>query len=281
MNTQKVIKRVAAINDISGFGRCSLTTCISVLSAMGIQCCPAPTAVLSMHTGFKNFKMQDMTSLLPQYLNSWVEDSITFDAVYSGFLGSYEQIKHTEDFIRKNRNALIIVDPVMGDGGELYSTITPQMKSEIKKLVSLADIVTPNVTEACFLAGVDYRSDNITEEEAYMLTERIRRIGAKAVIITGVGIEGYGDRMRYCYNENGRFYARSTPRSKGEFSGNGDLFASLLTGYLLNGMTLQSAIDKSAEFIYDAIEYTLTLDTPVSHGIAFEPVLKRLWENEK
>lgn len=277
MDTPNAIKRVAAINDISGFGRCSLTTCISVLSAMGIQCCPAPTAVLSMHTGFKNFKMQDMTKLLPEYLNSWVEDNITFDAVYSGFLGSYEQIKYTEDFIRKNKGSLIIVDPVMGDDGELYSTITPQMKSEIKKLVSLADIVTPNVTEACFLAGVEYKSNCITEQEAYMLTERIRSIGAKAVIITGVGIEGYGDRMRYCYNENGRFFARSTPRSKGEFSGNGDLFASLLTGYLLNGFTLQDAIDKSARFIFDAIEYTLSLDTPISHGIAFEPVLRKVW----
>lgn len=278
MNT---IKRVAAINDISGFGRCSLTSCISVLSAMGIQCCPAPTAVLSMHTGFENFKMQDMTELLPQYLESWVNDNISFDAVYSGFLGSYEQIKHTEDFIRKNEGSLIVVDPVMGDDGKLYSTITEQMKKEIKKLVSLADIVTPNVTEACFLADVTYKSDNITEEEAYTLTEKIRQIGAKAVIITGVGIEGYANRMRYCYNDKGRFYTRSTPRSRGVFSGNGDLFASLLTGYLLRGYDLERAIDSSARFIYDAIEYTLKLQTPVSHGIAFEPLLRRVFDDEQ
>lgn len=275
MTINNRLPRVAAVNDISGFGRCSLTTCMPVLSVMGIQCCPVPTSVLSMHTGFENFEFTDMTDFLPRYLESWERQGLTFDAVYSGFLGSYEQIRITEGFMKRQNGALLVVDPVMGDDGRLYTTLDDRMKHEMKKLVSLAHIVTPNVTEACFLAGETYKRDCIDDDFARLLCEKISSIGTKAVVITG--IRESENQIKCCYYENGQFGSHSYLRSSGEFSGNGDLFASLLTGFLLKGLPLVEAIKRSTDFIYRAIEYTLSLNVPLTDGIAFESLLHTLY----
>lgn len=271
------IPRVAAINDISGFGRCSLTTCIPVLSVMGVQCCPVPTAVLSMHTGFDEFVISDMTSFMPSYLKSWEKMSIPFDAVFSGFLGSYEQIRITEDFMRtqkkNNPEAILIVDTVMGDGGSLYATYSDEMCEEIKRLVSIADVVTPNVTEACRLTSTTYTGDDISCEQAEELCRRILQMGASAAVVTGIKSEG---KMSCAVHDNSSFSCISNDLSCGEFSGNGDLFASILIGKMMCGCTLCEACTHAADFVFKAIEYTLSLGSPISDGIAFEPILHTL-----
>ena len=152
--------RVAAIHDMSGFGRCSLTVAIPVLSAMGVQCCPLPTAFLSTHTGgFQGFTFLDMTEEMPRVAEHWKSLGLTFSAIYSGFLGSERQIGIVADFIREFRTpgTVVVVDPVMGDDGQAYQTYTPAMCGGMARLAELADVITPNATEAAFLLGLDYR----------------------------------------------------------------------------------------------------------------------------
>ena len=177
--------KVAAIHDLSGIGRCSLSVILPTLSALGIQVCPVPTAILSNHTGFGTYFFDDYTDKMTAYIENWEKLGLGFDCIYTGFLGSEKQIDIVEDFIKKSKDSMILVDPVMGDGGKIYSTYTKQMCEKMKKLVSLADVVTPNVTEACILAGEEYK-EKFTDDEVRVLAEKIHLLGAKQVVITGI-----------------------------------------------------------------------------------------------
>ena len=183
--------RVAAIHDMSGFGRCSLTVAIPILSAMGVQCCPLPTAFLSTHTGgFEGFTFLDMTDEMSKVADHWASLGLTFQAVYSGFLGSERQIGVVEDFICRFRgpDTVVVVDPVMGDYGRVYQTYTAAMCSGMARLAELADVITPNLTEACILAGVGYeeamRSDGL--EAVRLAACALREQGPSTVVITGI-----------------------------------------------------------------------------------------------
>jgi len=268
------IPRVAAINDLSGFGRCSLTVAIPILSVLGVQCCPIPTAILSCHTGFDKFFFEDLTRVMPEYISNWNGQNINFDAIYTGFLGSFEQIKIAEMFIKSAENKPIcVIDTVMGDGGKIYPTYTTQMCDEMKKLVSLADVITPNVTEACYLTGTQYFGEDIGIQEAIELAHKLCEIGAKSVVITGI----YGNNMlTNLVYENG--VASEVPITKSHkcFSGTGDIFASIVTGLLCKGESLTSAVEVASKFISDAIENTILAETPLMEGVQFEPLLQRL-----
>jgi len=272
--------RVAAIQDLSAFGRCSLTVIMPALSAMGIQCCPVLTAYLSTHTGgFGNNTFLDLTDEMEPVLRHWKELDLHFDALFSGFMGSTRQIEITAEFLRsfRNENCIAIVDPVMGDNGKLYRTYTPEMCAKLSELTAQADVITPNRTEAAVLLGVPYEALRLeNEKQCADWARRLSRDGTCSVVLKGVS---YGeDRVgAVCFDRtDGSISFVSAPRVKGEFHGTGDLFASVLTGGLIKGRSLQESVQWAADFVSDCAGYTLLQGTPRREGIDFEPLLWQL-----
>lgn len=269
------IKKVATINDLSGVGRCSLTAAIPVLSTLGVQCCPYPTAVLSCHTGFKEFTFLDTTDEMLKYRKSWDNLNIDFECIYSGFLGSEKQIDIVLDFIKEREEALIVIDPVMGDNGKVYSTFTKEMCNKMKKLVSIADIVTPNLTEACILTEEEY-SENSNDEKILNIAKKISSMGPERVIITGI-IRG-NKVVNFAYdNVEKSFFKVESDFNNKSYSGTGDIFTSIVIGLILNGHSLNYSVEKATEFIYKTIEYTSKFNTDTREGIMFELFLKELF----
>lgn len=269
------IKKVATINDLSGVGRCSLTAAIPVLSTLGVQCCPFPTAVLSCHTGFKEFTFLDTTDEMLKYRKSWDNLNIDFECIYSGFLGSEKQIDIVLDFIKEREEALIVIDPVMGDNGKVYSTFTKEMCNKMKKLVSIADIVTPNLTEACILTEEEY-SENSNDEKILNIAKKISSMGPERVIITGI-IRG-NKVVNFAYdNVEKSFFKVESDFNNKSYSGTGDIFTSIVIGLILNGHSLNYSVEKATEFIYKTIEYTSKFNTDTREGIMFELFLKELF----
>ena len=268
--------RVAAIHDMSGFGRCSLTVAIPILSAMGIQCCPLPTAFLSTHTGgFEGFTFLDMTDELPKVAAHWKSLGLEFQAVYSGFLGSERQIAIVEDFLREFRGAdtAAVIDPVMGDHGEVYQTYTPDMCAGMARLAELADVITPNLTEAALLLGVPYDALPAGEAGCREVVERLSLDGRRSVVLTGASTapELTG---AMCFDaKTGRTEAVQTRRVPQEFHGTGDVFASVLTGALVQDASLPDAVRQAVDFVRACAERTAKAGIPMREGVEFEPLL--------
>ncbi|MDV4152778.1 pyridoxamine kinase [Clostridium sp. AL.422] len=269
------VKKVATINDLSGIGRCSLTAALPVLSALGVQCCPFPTAVLSSQTEFDKFTFLDITDEMIRYKETWSELGINFDCIYSGFLGSEKQIDIVLEFFEERIKALKVVDPVMGDNGVLYDTFTNEMCSKIKKLVSIADIVTPNLTEACILTGEIYDKYGTSNEKVMKIAREIASMGPEKVIITGIIRDNKIYNFAYDKNEDKHFYVCSEYNNE-SYSGTGDIFTSIIVGLLLNGHDLNYSIKNASKFIYDAINFTSKFNTNPKEGIMFELFLKEL-----
>lgn len=266
------VPRAACINDISGFGRCSLTTALPVLSVMGVQACPAPTAVLSKHTGFSEFSFTDLTDALPHYFETWRD--LDFDWIYSGFLGAVGQIETVRAFFKaqkeKHPGVRILLDPAMGDGGRRYSTYTQEMCDAMRGLVAEADVITPNLTEVSLLTGLPYCGEAVTLSEAETMAERLMALGCGAVVITGIVREDAIGNLTY----DGRdAHFLSVHRTESLFSGTGDLFASVLCGALAHGLSLNAAAKIAGDFISEVTQYTLKQGTPVEEGVLFEPLL--------
>ncbi len=269
-------KKVAAIHDLSGIGRCSLTVILPILSVMGVQCCPVPTAVLSCHTGFDKFYFRDMTECMTPYLDDWNNKKIPFEAIYSGFLGSAPQIRITEEFIKSRKNSSIcVVDTVMGDNGQIYPTYTKEMCDEMKSLVSIADVITPNVTEACCLTQTEYMGENISAYNARELMKKLEAMGCKSAVITGIVSH---DKLINLVMEKSCIDEIASDKAKSH-SGTGDLFASVVTGFLVKGKSLSMATDIASRFIYDVLNYTFSKDVPKMDGVLFEPLLCRLGDD--
>ena len=268
--------RVAAIHDMSGFGRCSLTVAIPVLSAMGLQCCPMPTAFLSTHTGgFTGFSFLDMTDEMPRAARHWATLDLDFQAIYSGFLGSERQIEIVSDFIRDFRrtDTVVVVDPVMGDHGQVYQTYTPAMCEGMRHLAEQADVITPNLTEAALLLGVPYESLPAGEAGCRAIVEQLSLDGRRSVVLTGAstapGLTG-----AMCYDaRTGRTDAVQTQRVDREFFGTGDVFSSVLTGALVHGRTLAEAAGEAVEFVRACALRTAAQNLPIREGVDFEPLL--------
>ena len=268
--------RVAAIHDMSGFGRCSLTVAIPVLSAMGVQCCPLPTAFLSTHTGgFTGFTFLDMTEEMPKVAAHWQELALRFHAIYSGFLASERQIGIVSDFIRTFRRSdtLVVIDPVMGDDGKAYQTYTSALCSGMTHLAELADVITPNMTEAAFLLGRPY--DQLPQEEAG-LQELVRELGLhgrRSVVLTGVSLSP-GKTGAMCFDaKTSRTETVQVDMIAHPLLGTGDIFASVLTGALVRGDTLFSAAAQAADFVRACAVHTVAQDLPLREGVDFEPML--------
>ena len=269
-----MLKKVAAINDMSGIGKCSLTVAIPILSALKTQCCPYPTAILSSQTGYPKFTYLDFTSYMQEYNRAWKELDVSFDTIYSGFLGSIDQIDIVRDFIKSNDNAYVIVDPVMGDGGDYYQTFNDEICNKIKDLVKISDLVTPNLTEACLLTNNKYHT-NYTLEETLDLAKEISALGPKKVIITGILIDGNIINLGYD-KENDEYLSYSLKYNNKSYSGTGDIFTSIISGLITNGHDFKDSIKIASDFIFKCIEYTSKYDIDTNDGVFFEVFLNDL-----
>ena len=273
--------RVAAIHDMSGFGRCSLTVAIPVLSAMGVQCCPLPTAYLSTHTGgFTGYTFLDMTDELPKTAAHWAELGIHFDAVYTGFMGSEAQMDLAADFVRtfrRDRSTIFICDPVMGDHGRMYRGLAPEMVPAMYTLCSRASLILPNTTEAALLLG-DPMPGVTGEAElhtAQTQAQRLTRICPR-VLITGVAA-GRGIACVGADRATGESLVR-TPMVPKSFHGTGDIFGAVLVGRLLQGNVLPAAAQAAAVFVADCLKATPD-EADERLGVWLESVLPRLMQN--
>lgn len=275
--------RVAAIHDLSGFGRCSLSIVMPTLSAMGVQCCPLPTAYLSTHTGgFTGNTFLDLTDQMAGVTAHWKNEGVVFDAVYTGFMGSREQMALAADFIRtfKTPENRIVIDPVMGDHGKPYRTYTAEMCAAMGELAALADILTPNRTEAAILLGVPYDDLRLdTEADCRRWARELSRGGTRSVALTGVSLSP--DTVgAVCFDhQSGETAFAQAKRVDEQFHGTGDLFAGVMTGALCRGKRLGEAAQAAADFVSLCAARTASQDHPRREGVDFEPLLWRLGQS--
>lgn len=268
--------RIAAIHDLSCFGRCSLTIALPVLSAMGCQCCPLPTALLSAHTGFSGNTFLDLTAEMGRIAEHWAAMDLQFDAIYSGFLGSADQVDTVARFFDtfKKSDTAVIVDPVMGDHGTAYRTCTPELCRGMRVLAENSDVITPNLTEAALLLDRPY--EEIQRTDAYEVVRRLSVGGRRSVVLTGYSSES-GQTGALCFDrDSGESKAVQTPREPQDFSGTGDLFASVLAGGVARGVPLFQAAQAAADFVRDCIARTLAEGLTEQDGVDFEPLLGQL-----
>ena len=269
-------KRIALVNDITGFGRCSVAVELPLISAMKVQACALPTAILSCHTGFPTHYIDDYTDRMRPYMEDWQRNGVQFDGIATGFLGSAEQIAIVADFIRafKQPGTRVMVDPVMGDYGKLYASYTDEMCEKMKALLALADIVTPNLTEACRLLDRPYPKDGKVElgDLEYMAAELADR-GPSQVVITGLSA---GKDIENFIYEAGRGTMLRERKIGGDRSGSGDAFAAIVIASLVKGESLTDAVKKAADFISKCLKYAVDLDLPWNYGLPFEEYLTEL-----
>lgn len=274
------MKKVAVIHDLSGIGRCSLNVAISILAVLQKQPCPLPTAILSNQTGFKDFSFLDFTPYIREYYHHWEKLGYHFDGIYSGFLGSVQQINLLEDFIKifKKDHTLVMIDPVMGDNGKLYSIYPDDYPEHMKKLIQHADVITPNATEFSLLTGYDFQKEGMNKERILEYANVLSEMGPSQIIITGVVSKTDSDNI---YNigmdfKEQIYFEEGIPYNKISYSGTGDIFASIVCGYLTEGYKLQESVKIAAGFIAKAIEYTTKYQLDTNEGIMYENFLKEL-----
>lgn len=273
-------KKIAAINDLSGYGRCSLAVELPILSAMGIQCCPLPTAILSNHTEFPVYFFDDYTDRMAEYGEKWSQLGLTFDGILTGFLGSAAQIKLVQELTEKlsGDDTKIIVDPIMGDHGRMYATYTEEMCGEMKELVSGADVVTPNVTEACILTDTPYKKEGWARKELLNMAMMLRLMGARSVVITGVREGSFYTNVVLEQGKNEASFIK-TKCAGNERPGTGDVFSAVLAGALVEGKSLTQATERAARFVRDCIVVSDEMEVPRIQGVAFEKILGKLTKN--
>ena len=270
--------RLALINDITGFGRCSITIELPILSALKIQVCPLPTAILSVHTGFDNYFLDDYTDRMSVYIDSWHKNNLHFDAVATGFLGSIDQIEIVKSFV-EHSGSQIMIDPVMGDHGKIYASYTKEMCVEMRRLLTAADLVTPNLTEACELLGIAYPDGGVISDSklATIAGNIAMQTRGRRVVITGVTLDSSdGTSISNFVYDRGRVNLVTVKRLGIDRSGTGDAFFAVLAGALLNGETLVDSARKAADFVSKCIEYAEKLELPWNHGLPFEEFLTEL-----
>ena len=271
MNSTKVL----TIQDISCVGQCSLTVALPIISACGIETCVLPSAVLSTHTaGFKNFTFTDLSDDMPAIFNHWKNEGISFDAVYTGYLGSQKQIDYMINLAKPSikKGGKFIVDPAFADNGKLYPAFDLDYVEGMKSLVAVCDIVIPNLSEACFLCGMEYKTE-YDEEYVKAVVNALVNLGAKSVVLTGVSYEkGYTGIVSY---ENGEFKYYKHEFLPNSCHGTGDIYASAFVGALVNGKNLYESSKIAADFTVLAIKETAKCENHW-YGAKFEPVLYKL-----
>ena len=280
-------KKIAAIHDLSCLGRCALTVIIPTLSVMGYQVIPIPTALLSTHTGgYTNMHFKDLTSDMEQIKEHFQSLETSFSSIYTGFLGSTEQIATVENIIKtfgtseNGQTPLILIDPVMGDDGELYSTYNAELANGIRHLCRFASVITPNLTEACFLTGISYQETaemKQSDAEAYAnrLMDGLKSLYTCKIVITGLHLQN-GSVANLCDDGNGNRFFSQQPECGHAYPGTGDIFASVLLGELLRDAAFEQAVESAAQFVAHLIRASVQISTPTREGVALEPELWRL-----
>lgn len=277
-------KKAAVINDLTGFGRCSLAVVLPIINAMKVQACPIPTSVFSNHMGFPSYYYQDLTDGLSSYLSSYDTLDISFDGIYCGFLNSPKQFRSVSAFFEKqtaHSDPLILIDPVMGDHGRLYRLVTKELCQEMKQFISFATVLTPNLTEACLLTDTAFPESTPSTAFLQELAQKLHALGPSLVTITGIA--GSNHITNYCSDsQNGHIRSFSYQTRSGGKSrpGTGDIFASILTAALLNGADLESAVRKAADFIHICVKASADAGVPLPEGVIFENYLSLLTEDK-
>jgi len=280
----KDLKRVVAIHDISGFGKCSLTVALPIISAAGIEVTILPTAVLSTHTGgFTGFTYRDLTEDIQPIADHWKSLEIEFDAIYTGFLGSFEQLDLVGRFFDtfKTKDNLILVDPVMADNGEMYKIFSPEFALGMRDLCKKADIIVPNLTEASFLLGEAYNPGPYSKEYIEDMLKKLSALGPKKVVLTGVFFDDE-ELGAATYDADTQEVAYSfEKRIPGYFHGTGDVFGSALLSAILNGFSLNEAADIAVRFTTSAIRKTAASGTDIRFGVNFEQTIPEFLKDLK
>lgn len=279
MRFQPNFRRIAAIHDLSGIGRTSLMAVIPILSTMGFNVCPLPTAILSNHSQYPDFSFLDLTEEMPKIIDQWKKLGVNFDAIYTGYMGSPRQIEIVCGFIERFRRdeTLVVVDPVLGDNGHLYSKMTQEMVEQMRRLARRADVLTPNLTEAFALLARPYKTDCTTEELKDLIAE-LSEMGPDTVIITGVPVPGQSGLTSVIARSKSdlRTWKVTCPYLPAHYPGTGDSFTSVITGSLLQGDSLPIALDRAAQFILQGIRSTFGYKMDNRDGILLERVLPNL-----
>lgn len=269
----RAIQKIAVFNDMAGYGRCALTAAIPVISAMRVQCCPVPTAILSNHAGYPSYFMDDYTERMEPYIKEWARLDFSFDAIMTGFLGSVRQVEIIEDFIRrfKKDQTLLLVDPVLGDQGLAYKICGRDLCEEMRELIQYADVITPNLTEACILTETPYNEKGWSKRKLADLTYKLILMGAKAVVLTGV-IKG-----NLIYNviqERGREPVYQTAHYvNASRHGTGDVFSAVVAASLVKGVSLEESVRRGAAFARKCVERSQELEIPEKEGLCLEECL--------
>lgn len=277
------MKRVVTIQDISCFGKCSLTVALPIISAMGIETAVIPTAVLSTHTGgFTGYTFRDLTDDIPDISAHWKSMNLSFDAVYTGYLGSKRQVQIISDLFdafRTDKN-VIIVDPVLGDAGRYYTGFDDEFAGEMKKLCAKADYILPNMTEASFMLGLPYTEEY---DEAYVkdVLRRLAEIGCRVPVLTGVHFDSRRQGAAAYDSEKDEFYFSFDENIQRSVHGTGDIFASVFTGASVRGKTIQRSLDIAVKYTLDCIRATLPEIGEMWYGSNFEKCIGNLVEYVK
>ncbi|MDO4280660.1 MAG: pyridoxamine kinase [Peptococcaceae bacterium] len=271
------MKRVLSIQDISCFGKCSTTVALPIISAMGVETTILPTAVLSTHTMFPGFTVKDLTDELPKILDHWKTQDIHFDAIYTGYLGTVEQM----DIVRrifadfKDEDTIAFVDPVMADHGKLYPAFDEAYAKENAKFCGAADIIVPNLTEACFMTDTEYREDI---DEAYVkdLLQKLAALGAKIVVLTGIGLAPGKNGIYGLDTTTGEYFTYQNDNVDATYHGTGDVFSSVSVGGLVRGLSLTDAFALAADYTVDTIRETMKNPDKPWYGVDFETTIPSL-----
>jgi len=272
------MKRIVTVQDISCLGKCSLTVALPVISAMGVECCVIPTAVLSTHTMFSRFTFRDLTEEIPAILSHWEDEEFHFDALYTGYLGSREQLGLMTDMFHRFRREdnFTLVDPVMGDHGRLYTGFDESYARQMADLCAVADIIVPNLTEASYLLGVEYVASGYDRAYIQMLLKKLTALGARCAILTGVSFEeGKIGAMGYD-RRTGEFFEYYNEKVPAAYHGTGDLFASTLLGGLARGLNMEKALKVAADYVRACILHTSQNPRGMAYGVCFEPLISQL-----
>ncbi len=270
------MKRIITLQDISCVGRCSITVALPVISAMGVECGILPTAVLSNHTMFKHFTCKDLSDQIEPIADVWEKEKITFDGIYTGYLASEEQCEQICQFFDRfsTKEGLTIVDPAMADNGKLYPAFGEKFPAAMAKVCAKADVILPNITEACLLTGMPYKTEY---DETYIreLLEKLLELGCGTAALTGVSYEP--DKLGVAYlDRNGKEFSYFTRKCAQSFHGTGDLYAATVTGGLMRGLELGDALALAADFVVVCIEATASSTEPRWYGVEFESQIPEL-----
>ena len=274
------MKRIVTVQDISALGKCSLTVALPIISAMGVECAVVPTAVLSTHTMFKGWTFHDLTDEIAPIGEHWQKEGISFDAVYTGYLGSDRQIELMDEFFDRFGGSCVIVDPAMADNGKMYPAFTPEFARHMAKLCARADLILPNITEACFMLGAEYKE---SYDESYIkeLLLALTDMGAKTAAITGVTLEdGKIGAMSYC-RETGEFFSYYNTLLPVRFHGTGDIFSSTVVGAMMSGKSVNEALAVAVDYTLECIRLTLEEEPHNWYGVNFEQAIPYLLERMK